>query len=297
MKRVLITGSSGMLGCALVEAFSRKYDVYASAGHDFEGNSAKQFKLCNLKDENYHELVHWANPDAIVHCAAMIDGNYCEQHPDEAMRVNGYSVKKLCEAAPNTRLIYISSDAVFPMKTHLAKEEDITGSEHVYGQSKELGEKLVKESSRGDCCIVRTTIVGKNNNPSRKQKGLVDWVVSSLKEGKTITLFEDVFITPISIWHLAEELEWIMENNVPQTLHVPGKDIVSKYDLGYELCKKLGMDVSLIKKGSIDDMPSRSKRSKDLTLDGSLYERLSNRQLPGKDVLIRKLANKYQELK
>jgi len=277
MKRVLVTGASGMLGATLVKLWAKKYNIFATDRNNFPGNTVKNYKIFNLKSENYEELTKWAKPDIIIHCAAITDVDYCEENPEETMIINGESVRKLIDSAPNAKLIFISTDAVFPCQTHLATENLPTGSENIYGKSKEYGESFIKNSLKNSC-IVRTTIVGKNINTYKQ--GFVEWIINSIKRGTHITLFNDVFFTPISIWHLAGELEWIMNNDVPKILHVSGAETTTKYEFGYRLCYEMRLDASLIKVGSVDDVQFRAKRAKDQTLDSSYYISISKHKLP-----------------
>lgn len=277
MKRVLVTGASGMLGACLVKLWSNKYNIFATSHSNFSDNTAKNYKIFDLKNENYGELIEWAKPDIIVHCAAITNVDYCEDNADEAMIVNGGSVKKILEFAPNAKLIFISTDAVFPCGTHLAIENSPTGPENIYGRSKEYGENFIKNSLKNNC-TVRTTIIGKNINTYKQ--GFIEWIISSIGKSNRIKLFDDVFFTPISIWHLADELEWVMSNKVPKLLHISGSEIMTKYEFGYRLCQKMGLDTSLIKAGSIDSFQFRAKRAKDQTLDSSFYMSISKHKLP-----------------
>ena len=277
MKRVLITGASGMLGATLVKLWSNKYNIFSTSRINFSDNTAKNYKIFDLKSENYEELNEWVKPDIIIHCAAITNVDYCEENPEEAMIINGESVRKLIDFAPNAKLIFISTDAVFSCQTHLANENSLTGPENIYGKSKECGESFIKNSLKNSC-IVRTTIVGKNINTHKQ--GFVEWIINSIKRGNHITLFNDVFFTPISIWHLANELEWIINNDVPKILHVSGAEITTKYEFGYKLCKEMGLNNSLIKIGSINDAKFKAKRAKDQTLDSSYYISISKHKLP-----------------
>jgi len=277
MKRILITGASGMLGACLVKLWSKKYDIFSTGNSDFPGNLAKAYKIFDFKSRNYNKLIEWAHPEITVHCAAITNVDYCEENPEEAMIINGESVRKLIDSTPNTKLIFISTDAVFPCQTHLANENSAIEPENVYGRSKEYGESFIKNSLKNNC-VVRTTIIGKNINTYKK--GFVEWIINTIKRGNQITLFNDVFFTPISIWHLANELEWIINNDVPKILHVSGAEITTKYEFGYRLCKEMGLDNSLIKIGSINNAKFKAKRAKDQTLDSSLYISLSKHKLP-----------------
>jgi len=229
MKRVLITGASGMLGATLVKLWSTKYNIFATGHSDFHGNPAKNYKVFNLKSKDYAELINWSHPETIIHCAAITNVDYCEENPKETMIINGESVRKLIDSTPNAKLIFISTDAVFPCQTHLANENSLTGPENIYGKSKEYGESFIKNTLKNSC-IVRTTIVGKNINIYKQ--GFVEWIINSIRRGNQITLFNDVFFTPISIWHLTDELEWIMNNHVPRILHVSGSESTTKYEFG-----------------------------------------------------------------
>ncbi len=291
MKKILITGASGMLGATLVNLWNKRYDVYATAGSDFTENPAKHFKKFNLKSRDYQPLSKWIKPDVIIHCAALTSHEYCQTNPKEAMLVNGDSVKKLLEVFPKAKLIFISTDAVFPLNTRLANEKIKTGPVTVYGKSKELGEKYILNLAKNGC-IIRTTIVGKNIN-SNKQS-FTEWIVSSLKKNKEITLYEDVIFSPITIWHLAKELEWIIGNKVPKILHVAGSEIISKYDFGYSLCKELNLDINLIIRGKLNQNDLKIKRSHDQTLNCSFYQKLSDHKLPNLEKTIKSL---YQHFK
>lgn len=289
MKKILITGTSGMLGATLVKLWSKRYQVYATAGNNFLKNPAKKFKEFDLKTKNYQSLFQWVKPDAIIHCAAITSHEYCQSNPREAMLVNGDSVKKLNEVFPEAKLIFISSDAVFPLKTHLAKEKTKTAPATIYGKSKELGERYVLNLAKNGC-VVRTTIVGKNINSSKQ--GFVEWIVNSVRAGKKITLYDNAIFTPISIWHFAKELEWVMNNKSPKILHIAGNEIISKYRFGYNLIKKLDLNLSLVKKGKLIQK-NIIKRSHDQTLDCSFYQSISKHHLPNLKETIKILVKKY----
>ena len=290
--KILITGASGMLGTALAKNWEEKFDIYATDKKIFQDSPTELFFAFDLLDDSYDVLLKWAEPDCIVHCAAITNVDYCEEYPEEATKVNGESVKKLLKSDVNARLIFISTDAVFPDGVHMATEKDKTGSDNVYGKSKELGEKYIMEED-GLHSVIRTTIVGKNINPSNQ--GFVEWIISSLKNRKEIVLFDDVLFTPITIWHLAEELEWVIRNDIGGIVHIAGKNAITKYEFGMSLCEKLGLDKRLIKKDRVDNFNFKAKRSKDQTMDSSHYESISQRNLPTNEDTIDLLAKHFEK--
>ena len=290
--RILITGASGMLGATLVDSWQGRFDIYATDKSNFSKSSAKNFMDFELLNESFKNLLGWAEPDIIVHCAAITNVDYCEEHPKRAMAVNTGSIVKFLQESPDTRLIFISSEAVFPDGMHLASEKGQTAPENVYGKTKVAGEIAILNAGKPHLAL-RTTIVGKNINPAAK--GFVDWIVNSVKSGNEITLFDDVLFSPITIWQLADELEWIIENEITGIIHVAGTEPVSKYEFGVKICKELGLNTALIQKGSIDDVDFKAKRSKDMTLDTDYYQRLSGRVLPSADNTIASIVKHFKE--
>ena len=292
MLKVLITGASGMLGASLVKKWGDKYEVFATDKENFINSPAENFMPFDLLNASYDELMNWSTPDVIIHCAAITNVDYCEENPEQAMAVNAESVNKFLIYGADARLIFISSDAVFPDGIHMVTEKDRTSPENVYGKTKETGEKYIKDFSGGHIAI-RTTIVGKNINPS--YQGFVEWIVNSIKDGKEITLFKDVLFTPITTWHLTNELEWVIANDISGVIHIVGEEPISKYDFGKKICEGLGLNTKLIKKGSIDDVDFNAKRSKDQTMNSGYYRSLSNRLLPSIGETVNKIVKHFQE--
>lgn len=292
--RILVTGASGMLGASLVKILSKQFTVYATGNSNFE-DSFCRYKKLDLSSDNYNELISWANPDVIILSGALTNGNYCNDNPTIAFNINGVSVKKFIDATEeNVKLIYISTDAVFPSKLHLAKESDCVFPENVYGKSKELGEFFLLNSDR-KYTVVRTTIVGLNYNKSKR--GFVEWIINSSKNTESISLFDDVVFTPITIWDLSKELCFLIKNNYisSEILHISGKSICTKYEFGKLLLNALHIESGAVAKGLITSFKGRAKRCTDQTLDCTNYQNKYNRNLPSLEETILTIKKYYNE--
>lgn len=280
-KRLLITGATGMLGATLVNHFQDEYDVFATGTSKESLSFFKNYLQFDLKSNSYNSLINWSKPDLIIHSGALTNGGFCDKNPEEAFLVNGISLRRFSESiAPNTRVIYISTDAVFPSKLHLANETNCTFSESVYGKSKELGEFFLRNSNV-DYTIIRTTIVGTNLN--KNKVGFAEWILNAAKNNEEISLFDDVFFTPISIWDLAKEIETILgkeKDFSKKTIHISGTEICTKFDFGKQLIKAFGLPIDNLKRGKISEFNDRAKRSNDQTLDCKLYETITGKKLP-----------------
>lgn len=292
--RILVTGASGMLGATLANFLSNKFTVYATGNSNFE-NSFCRYKKFDLSSDNYNELISWSNPDIIILSGALTNGNYCDKNPETAFNINGFSVKRFIDATKeNVKLIYISSDAVFPSELHLAKESDCVFPENTYGKSKELGEFFLLNSIR-KYTVVRTTIVGLNINKSKS--GFVEWIINSSQDNKSISLFDDVVFTPITIWDLSNELYFLIKSNniSSEILHISGKSICTKYEFGKSILDALQIDSGKVEKGLITSFKDRAKRCTDQTLDSTNYQNKYKRNLPSLEETISTIKKYYNE--
>ena len=292
--RILVTGASGMLGATMVKILSRKFIVFGTGNSDYESIEC-EYMTFDLSNDNYKELINWSNPDIIIHSGAITNGNYCKQNPLEAFNINGLSVKKLMDASDDrVKIIYISTDAVFPSEIHMAKEINPVFPENIYGKSKELGEFFLTTSNR-TYTIVRTTIIGLNEN--NKKSGFVEWIINSSIKNESIDLFGDVLFNPISIWDLSNELSYLIEKDkiCSEILHIAGSSFCTKYDFGVSILKELGLSEVLVNKGSIMEFPDRAKRCADQSLDSRFYQQKYKRSLPNLRQTVNTIKKYYNE--
>ena len=293
MKNILITGGSGMFGATLAHTFKDEFNVY-STGNSYFNEQPENYVKFNLSSNSYDELINWSKPDVIIHCGALTNGNYCEENSNDAFNINGISVQKFLKATNNSvKIIYISTDAVFPSYIHLANEEHCVSPENVYGKSKELGEFFLKTSINRSYTVIRTTIVGLNLNTNKT--GFAEWIINTANENKELGLFTDVLFTPISIWDLANEIEFLIktDNINSESLHIAG-ELCTKFDFGNRLLDKLNISTKTLSKSLISSFKGRAKRSNDQSLDSSYYIEKYQRELVSLDQTILKLKEHYE---
>lgn len=290
--RILITGVSGMLGSTLAVELSKNHKVFGTGNSDMF--LPIDYKIFDLSNESFEELIDWSKPELIIHCAAVTNGNQCQNSPLEAFNINGFASKKFISATnDNVKIIYISTDAVFSSNLHMAKEIDVPFPENIYGKSKELGEFFLLNSNR-NCIIIRTTIIGLNNY--RDKGGFVEWILNSVKMKETINLFDDVLFTPISIWDLISEIVFLIDQDFygSKIFHISGVEAKTKYEFAKLLIEELSLDTKYIKKGYISKYTDRAKRSNDQSLDSSLYQEKFKRKLPNFSETIKTIKKNIQ---
>lgn len=103
--KIMITGSSGMLGKDLMEAL-RKENILI-------GTTSKDFDISDIGSTV--QAIQYNRPDLIIHSAAYTDVDGCKSNIDTAYKVNGLGTRNVAVACNeiNAAMVYISTDYVF----------------------------------------------------------------------------------------------------------------------------------------------------------------------------------------
>lgn len=128
--KILITGSSGFLGSRLAYYYRDKYELLLPTHGELNVSHEEAVKA--FMEEH--------RPDVVIHCAALSNTGYCEQHREESHKVNVQGTVRIAKACKLTgaKLVFMSSDQVYngtPLLGPL-KEEDVLQPVNVYGQHK-----------------------------------------------------------------------------------------------------------------------------------------------------------------
>jgi dTDP-4-dehydrorhamnose reductase len=130
---VLVTGADGQLGRALAPYLAAHQAMPAGR------------QALDVTDEAaVHAAMRRWQPDVVINCAAYTDVDGAEQHPEQAMRVNGEGVRHLALGCQETgaALVQISTDYVFDGRNPQPyRIDNATNPLSVYGRSKFLGER------------------------------------------------------------------------------------------------------------------------------------------------------------
>jgi dTDP-4-dehydrorhamnose reductase len=261
---ILITGASGLLGATItLRALELQKSVLGVSRHN--PLDIPCVRCLDLTDfEGTRRLVLNLRPSAIIHCAATTDVDYSENHPDEVhennVRVSALLAQLAAES--NARYMQISTDSVFDGRDGLYSENDSPRPLNVYARTKLLAEQ---EATRAHPrpLIVRVNFYGWNLHGG---KGLAQWILEELSQGKTLKGFTDVFFCPLLVNDLAEILLTMQDLDLAGIYHVVGSERISKYDFATRLATTFGFDPCQIVPSSIADANLRAVRPQDTSL-------------------------------
>lgn len=272
-RKILITGTTGMLGSELVRTFYGKdqFEVYGLTRtssallpqhHQLSIDLAKPFP---------YKKLHF-QPDVIIHTAAITDLNVCETNHDLATQVHVHASESLARlSGKNTLFFYISTDSVFDGEKGSYDETDLPNPLNYYAATKLRGERAVASENSGATIIIRTNIYGLHT-PLRSS--LAEWAYSQWKQGKSISGFSDIFFNPVFTQQLAAVLETLISREIIFPIINVGSDqAINKYAFLSKLKDALKVkNTDLLRPGKSADFPSRIQRPKNTSLNTSLLE-------------------------
>lgn len=183
MKKVLVTGATGLLGCSLFRVFTEQgFNVF---GTGFSRAKGPIIQLDLTDNVAVTELLNSTSPDIIIHAAAERKPDVCENNQAHTKTLNLAVTEHLAKEAKriNARLFFISTDYVFDGKEPPYLENAKTHPLNFYGETKEFGEHIVLSTSKSHTVIRVPVLYGD---------------VESLDESAITTIAQQVNDKPIS---------------------------------------------------------------------------------------------------
>ena len=137
--KVLVTGANGFLGSRIANYYGQTHQVY-TYGH-------QTLDITSL--ESVEAVFSIVRPEVVVHCAAISNTGYAQEHPEESHQVNVVGTTNIAKAGMKhgAKLVYMSSDQVYngTRALGLLPEEAPLSPVNVYGKDKLEAEKLTQE--------------------------------------------------------------------------------------------------------------------------------------------------------
>jgi dTDP-4-dehydrorhamnose reductase len=227
-------------------------------------------------------------PEIVIHCAAMVNVEACEQDPAQAYACNAQATKGLVRAvSPKCLVVYISTDSVFKGEKPFATEEELPSPRSVYARSKLQGEWEVEQGTERHL-IVRTNFYGWS---SGRKETSAEWLYRALETSQPVTLFHDMFFTPMYVVDFVERLMRLIEQGHRGRFHLAGGERVSKYQFGALMASVAQASMDHVRVGSIDEAALGASRPKDMSLGCERFQRLTGMQLPGCQEGLRRFLN------
>ena len=229
MNKILVLGSSGMLGRMVSEYFSQfpEFELFQTFRKNQNNKIVNNHKFDAMTD-SLEPLIEKIKPDYLINCIGIIKPEINESNQssiNRAININTYFPIKLSKSAKkhNFKYVQIGTDCVFSGLVGNYQETSFQDAADVYGKTKIGGE--IYDSSK---YLLRSSIVGPEHGHG---KSLLNWFLS--QNHQTVNGFIDHKWNGITTLNFAKIVYGMIKHNkfINNLQHITPQDEVSKYDL------------------------------------------------------------------
>ncbi len=225
---VWIAGASGRLGHAIEHALDHSRYTIIPTDIDVD--------ITDLTTVSEHAEIY--RPKVIINCAAMAKKEDAEANPDAAYKINALGARNLAIAATSAGavLVHLSTDDLFPgFIAHPLNEFDKTLPPHIYGKSKEAGERLVRELCARHLIIRSSWVYTADPND------LIARLLKACEQGKQVEVPTNQYASPTSVDTLAQFIVTALESDEFGTFHAADKGLCSRFEFAKHVCDLAGV--------------------------------------------------------
>ncbi|GAA4433115.1 dTDP-4-dehydrorhamnose reductase [Pontibacter saemangeumensis] len=266
MKKILITGSNGLLGQKLAELLLPRQGVEVLATSRGENKLAERLPTLPFRSmdvtrpEQIERVVSEFRPTHIIHTAAMTNVDECEANHEGALLLNRDAVLYIAWACERygVHLTHVSTDFIFDGANGPYDEEASGNPVNFYGKTKLQAEEIVKQA-KCKWAIVRTVLVyGVAHDYGRTN--IVLWVRDSLRAGRGIKVVTDQYRTPTLAEDLAMGCWLVVEKDATGIFHIAGSEMLTPYEMAMQVAEFFALDNSMIDKADSSTFTQQAKR-------------------------------------
>ncbi len=294
LNNILVFGSSGLLGKCLIDFYQhhKGLKIYAVI-------NKKKIKNKNLKFFNYNKknltknYIKSNNINIIINFAALTNLEFCEKNK-KLSKISNYDLPIYLakfSKENNLKYIFFSTDN-FKFKNKKLTENSKINSLNIYSKHKKKSEhKILKTNPKS--LIIRTNFFCFGNN---ERQSFSDKILSSIKLKKEISLFKDVYYTPIYGKYLLKYLFRLIKKKKSGIYNICSNQIITKYKFGQKICNIFHLNKKFIKVSYLKNRKDIVKRPFNMALDNTKLKKTLNIKIPSINYQIQVMKKDFKRL-
>jgi dTDP-4-dehydrorhamnose reductase len=251
MKKILITGASGLLGKSLLETASERHTHTLTYNKNWQVNGPQAIWYhLDIKDRSsVFEIFDLVKPNVVIHCASIGGVDYTEDHYQEVRDVNVGGLNHIIDASNGYRskLVYISTNAVYSGKLPPYNEKSPLEPVNSYGVIKREAENLVR--SMADKWLIFRPFMLYGWSYLGGRTNWAETIVKGLGSGlKSFHLVNDVIWMPTYAPDCAQTILQLIEKEINKEIYnVASPESATLYEFGLKVCEVFNLEKNLLK--------------------------------------------------
>ena len=274
--KLVVTGSNGFVAGSIIAQANEHWELHGIARTAAqESNSRCIHHEIDLQNNSaLSKLLLSIQPDAVIHCAAIANIDYCENNQAIAEDINvGITnhITQICKDL-NAKLIFCSTDAVFDGITGNYMEQDATQAINFYAATKIKAEQIVLAASPINvvarlALVMGLPVVGKGNS-------FLFETIEKLQSGQSIKFPEEEIRTPIDVITLGKALLELSCSQFGGIIHLAGNTSISRYKMAKQIALATNLPEELITTSNGNPIAGRAPRAKNASLNNTLAKQV-----------------------
>jgi dTDP-4-dehydrorhamnose reductase len=243
--RILITGAKGRLGSQLAERLRPLHPIITVDIDELDFTDRLQVQ----------RFMRQESPELVLHCGALTAVDYCAEHPNEALRVNGFGTKNIALACQDVQaaMLYVSTNEVFDGRnTGTIREYDAPRPVNAYGYSKWVGEQMICHH------LTRFYIIRTSWLFAHGGRNFIQAIIDRAKQGQPLRVVVNEVAVPTYTNDLAEAILQLIETGVYGIYHLVNEGRASRWMFARKILDFIGLEQVEVEKISAAEYPRPS---------------------------------------
>ena len=231
--KIIIIGGSGFIGWKLKRKLELENEVIWTYFKN-KSNEKNGIYLDITDRKKVIEKITKINPDIVIHTSAITNMDSCELNEKLAEQVNFLGTQNVVEGCKiiKSKIIFISTSAVFDGSKKQYFENDMTSPVNIYGKTKSKGEKVILNSD------LQYLILRIDQPYDWKEKwqhtNSVLRVIDKLSKNEKFHELIDWYNCPTYMPNIVDAVDKLISNNKNGIYHLVGSDFLNRYQLFFQ---------------------------------------------------------------
>ena len=255
-KNILITGANGMLGIAfkeIINLYIPNAKVFAFGKNRLDVTDREKVLECSSLNIQY-----------ILHCAALVNADYCEEHEEEASNIFISGIKNIIELAKITgaKVFYPQSFLIYDGKQLPITESTIPNPLNIYGLLKLKAETLLRDELPDSLVVRMAGFFGGREADKNFVGKIIPYFAKLINEGQSFIEIGDRVWQPTYTNDLAYNSLILLANNKSGLYCMASHGETSFFDLSCLIIETLGIGDRMILKKVSSLLVSKNEKAK-----------------------------------